>query len=110
MSRAPALADELAAARHPSQIAAAVANAPAETVALAGALGGRAAAAAARRWLAELRHVALEIDGNDLLAAGLTPGPALGAGLRAALGARLDGRASSRAEQLAEALRTARGA
>jgi tRNA nucleotidyltransferase (CCA-adding enzyme) len=110
VGRAPALAAELAAARRPSQIAEAVAGAPAEAVALAGALGDTAAAAAARRWLSELRHVGLEIDGNDLLAAGLTPGPALGAGLRAALGARLDGRAPSRAEQLAEALRAARGA
>ncbi len=108
-SRARALSEQLAAARRPSEIAAAAAGAPVEAVALAGALGGGDAAQAARRWLDELRHVGLEIDGDDLLAAGLRAGPAIGSGLRAALAARLDGRADGRAEQLAEALRVARG-
>jgi tRNA nucleotidyltransferase (CCA-adding enzyme) len=106
---APALAEQLAAARRPSEIADAAAGAPVELVALAGALGDAQAAAAAERWLGDLRHVGLEIDGDDLLAAGVTPGPALGAGLRAALAARLDGLASGRDQQLAEALRVARG-
>jgi tRNA nucleotidyltransferase (CCA-adding enzyme) len=108
-SRAPALSRRLAAARRPSEIAAAATGAPVEAVALAGALGGGEAVEAARRWLDELRHIGLEIDGDDLLAAGLHAGPAIGAGLRAALEARLDGRATGRAEQLAEALRVARG-
>jgi len=72
-------------------------------------LGDARAAAAAERWLGELRHVGLDIDGDDLLAAGVAPGPALGAGLRAALAARLDGRVTGRDQQLAEALRVARG-
>jgi tRNA nucleotidyltransferase (CCA-adding enzyme) len=81
-----------------------VGSGPAELVALAGALG---AEAPARRWLDELRHVRLEIDGDDLLAAGLEPGPAVGAGLAAARAAKLDGRVSGREAELAEALRAA---
>jgi hypothetical protein len=110
MSRAPALAQQLSVAQRPSEIADTVAGAPVELVALAGALGDAPAASAAHRWLGELRHVGLEIDGDDLLAAGVVPGPELGAGLRAALAARLDGRAHGRDRQLAEALRVARGA
>jgi tRNA nucleotidyltransferase (CCA-adding enzyme) len=110
VSRAPALAQQLSVAQRPSEIADTVAGAPVELVALAGALGDAPAASAAHRWLGELRHVGLEIDGDDLLAAGVVPGPELGAGLRAALAARLDGRAHGRDRQLAEALRVARGA
>jgi tRNA nucleotidyltransferase (CCA-adding enzyme) len=106
--RAPAMADQLAQARRPSEIAAAVAGAPVEAVALAGGLGDPRATAAAQRWLGGLRDVGLEINGNDLVAAGMTPGPEIGAGLRAALSARLDGRASDRDEQLAVALDAAR--
>ena len=71
-----------------------------ETVAVAGALGQRDAA---RRWLDDLRHRRLAIDGNDLVAAGLQ-GPAVGAGLAAAMEAMLEGRADTREEQLAAAL------
>ena len=102
---APALAQRLSEAAEPSQIAAAVGAGPSELVALAGALG---AEGRARRWLETLRHVRLEIDGDDLLAAGLAPGPALGAGLAAARAAKLDGRAEGRDAELAEALRAAR--
>jgi tRNA nucleotidyltransferase (CCA-adding enzyme) len=103
--RARKLAQQLGEATEPSQIAAAVSSAPPELVALAGALG---ADITARRWLEELRHVRIEIDGDDLLAAGLEPGPAVGAGLAAARAARLDGRAVGRDAELAEALRVAR--
>ena len=71
-----------------------------ETVALAGALG---APDAARRWLDELRGARLAIDGDDLLAAGLS-GPAIGRALDAAMGAVLDGEAGDREAQLAVAL------
>jgi tRNA nucleotidyltransferase (CCA-adding enzyme) len=104
-TRAQEVAQRLTTAREPSQIAAAAGSGPVELIALAGALG---ASAPARRWLDELRHVQLEIDGSDLLAAGLEPGPAVGAGLAAARAAKLDGRASGRAAELAEALRAAR--
>ena len=62
---------------------------PVEAVALGGARGG--APAAARRWLEELRHVGLQITGDDLLAAGVAEGAELGRRLQAALDRRLDG-------------------
>jgi len=74
-----------------------------ETVALAGGLGAREAA---RKWLEELRVVRLAIDGDDLVAAGLS-GPAVGRALEAAMGALLDGDAGDRDAQLTVALRTA---
>jgi len=104
-SRAREVAERLRTAREPSQIAAAAGAGPVELVALAGAMGAEPAAV---RWLQELRHVALEIDGSDLLAAGLAPGPAVGAGLAAARAAKLDGRAVGREAELAEAVRAAR--
>ncbi len=108
--RARSLADGLATASTGSALAGAVGTAPAEAVALAGALAAQRSEAgerAARRWLDELRLVSLEIDGADLLAAGVARGPAVGAGLRAALAAKLDGRARGREAELAEALRAA---
>jgi tRNA nucleotidyltransferase (CCA-adding enzyme) len=70
---------------------------PPEAVAAAGADG------AARRWLDDVRHRRLAIDGHDIVAAGLE-GPAVGAALDAAMEAMLDGRADGRDEQLAAAL------
>jgi tRNA nucleotidyltransferase (CCA-adding enzyme) len=104
-TRAGDLADALTAAERPSQIAEAASGAGPELVALAGALGP---AEAARRWLDELRHVGLEIGGEDLIAAGVPQGPAVGRGLRAALAARLDGRANGREQELSAALEGAR--
>jgi tRNA nucleotidyltransferase (CCA-adding enzyme) len=109
-TRAQPLANELAAATKPSEIAGAVANAGAaaspksnpELVALAGALGP---ASQARAWLDTLQHTRLDIDGADLIAAGVPQGPDIGAGLRAALQAKLDGRASGAREELEAALR-----
>ena len=99
--RAPALAHALAAADRPSRIADAVGDAPVELVALAGAIGGATQAA---RWLGDLRHVRLEISGDDLLRAGISAGPAVGEGLGAARAARLDGVAVDREAQLQVAL------
>jgi tRNA nucleotidyltransferase (CCA-adding enzyme) len=104
--RAGVVASALEAASAPSEIADAVGGSPPELVALAGALG---AEPQAREWLERLRHVRLEIDGRDLLAAGVPEGPAIGRGLRAALAAKLDGRASGREPELAEALHAAGG-
>ncbi len=93
----------LAAASGPSEIAgAARGNAP-EAVALASALVPEAVPAAAR-WLDELRHVTLEIDGEDLLAAGVPEGPEVGRALAAALARKLDGEAAGREAELAAAL------
>lgn len=98
-------ASALAAATRPSEIAAAVARARTEQVALAGALGPEEQA---QEWLERLRDVRLEIDGDDLIAAGISEGPAVGRGLRAALAAKLDGRVSDRGSELAEAVRAGR--
>jgi tRNA nucleotidyltransferase (CCA-adding enzyme) len=98
------LAERLAHAHRPSQIAAAARDHPVEELAMAGALG---AAEPVRRWLDELRHVRLEIAGDDLLAAGVPEGPAVGRGLEAARAAKLDGEAAGREAELAVALRAA---
>jgi tRNA nucleotidyltransferase (CCA-adding enzyme) len=100
------LAEQLAVSARPSEIARAVGSSPAELIALAGALGQEAQA---RKWLEELRHVRLEIDGHDLLAAGVPPGPAIGRGLSAALADKLDSLACGREQELASAVRAARG-
>ena len=102
---ARALAAGLDRARTPAQIGAVAAEAPPELVALAGAHGGAQAAAA---WLDRVRHVRLEIDGGDLLAAGVPQGPLIGRALRAALEAKLEGRASGREAELSEALQAVR--
>lgn len=104
-TRSSALAAALGAARAPSEIARAVGDLGPETVAVAAASGD---GEAAREWRDRLRHVRLEIDGGDLIAAGIPQGPAIGRGLRAALDAKLDGRIASRDAELAEALRAAR--
>jgi tRNA nucleotidyltransferase (CCA-adding enzyme) len=98
---ADGLAGALAGARRPSEIAQVASGAGPELVALAGALGP---AEAAREWLGRLRQVRLELDGGDLLAAGVPEGPAVGRGLAAALAAKLDGRAQGREQELAAAL------
>jgi tRNA nucleotidyltransferase (CCA-adding enzyme) len=104
VTRAFDLRERLAAAERSSDIAAAVRGAPVEAVALAGALG---AEFPARRWLDHLRHVRLDIDGADLLVAGIPQSEALGRGLAAALRAKLDGEAPDRESQLATALAAA---
>jgi tRNA nucleotidyltransferase (CCA-adding enzyme) len=103
--RADAVAEALEAATSPSRIAEALEGAGPELVAIAGALGP---IEKARAWLERLRHVQLEIDGRDLVAAGIPEGPAVGIGLRAALAAKLDGALSGREDELDRALRAAR--
>lgn len=98
----PALGD---APRSRSELARVLRGRPVEAVALAGARGGAAGAAAARRWLGELRHVGLEITGDDLRAAGVAEGADLGRRLQAVLDLRLDGAlAEGREAELAAAL------
>jgi tRNA nucleotidyltransferase (CCA-adding enzyme) len=83
-------------------VAAAVRGRPVEAIALAGALGPVEVAA---RWLGEQRHVRLEIDGRDVMAAGVPEGPAVRHALERALAARLDGTiAAGREAELAAAL------
>jgi tRNA nucleotidyltransferase (CCA-adding enzyme) len=99
---APKIARTIAHEQRPSRLAALLRTKPPEAVALAGALGS---AQPARRWLAQLRHVRLEINGNDLLAAGIPAGPELGRRLEQALARKLDGElAGGRDEELSAAL------
>ncbi len=98
------LAQKLTEAVAPSEIMRAAGDAPPEAIALAGALGP---ARVAGEWLGTLRHVRLEIGGDDLLVAGIPEGPAIGRALRAALAAKLDGRAEGRDAELAAAIAAA---
>ena len=92
---APALADLLGQARTPWQVYEACSGEPPEAVALAAALGDAQdrpePVAAARRWLSEWREVRLQIGGDDLLTAGMRPGPEIGYALQRVLRRRLDG-------------------
>jgi tRNA nucleotidyltransferase (CCA-adding enzyme) len=88
---------------------------PSEAVALARGLGGVELAlgrALGAGWLdsyvSDWRSVRLDIDGADLLAAGVAEGPAVGRGLAAALRAKLDGEVAGPEEELRVALRAAR--
>jgi len=85
----PRVAEDLARAERPSAIAALLADRTVEEAALAGALGPQHRP----QWIDELRDVRLEIDGGDLLAAGVPEGPAVGYGLLRALAAKLEGQA-----------------
>lgn len=60
------------------------------------------------RYVEEWRGVELEIDGGDLLAAGVAEGPAVGRGLEAALRRKLDGELDGHDEELAVALEAAK--
>ncbi len=92
---APQLAQRLGLGLRPSEQRELLAREPLEAVALAGALGEQTgaarAAAQAQTWLEQLRHVRLEITGDDLLQAGLAPGPQIGRRLEVALSSKLDG-------------------
>jgi tRNA nucleotidyltransferase (CCA-adding enzyme) len=80
---------------------------PAEALALALALG--AAAEPISHYLDSLRDVRLDINGDDLVAAGIPPSPALGRALDETLARKLDGEVSGRDEELRLALSLARG-
>jgi tRNA nucleotidyltransferase (CCA-adding enzyme) len=102
----PGREEELAAARpeRPSEAARrARAHDPVELV-LARAMG----AGWLDRFVTEWDSVRLEIDGADLVAAGVPEGPAVGRGLGEALRRKLDGEIDGREEELAAALAAAR--
>ncbi len=102
----PRLAAELRSDAKPSEIFELVDGVSPEAMALALALG--AAPEPLLRYLASLRHVSLEIGGNDLLEAGLAPSPAIGAALHRTLLAKLDGLVDGRDAELAAAVEHAR--
>jgi tRNA nucleotidyltransferase (CCA-adding enzyme) len=58
-------------------------------------------------YLISWRRIDLEIDGDDLTAAGVEQGPAIGRGLRAARHRKLEGEIAGREEELATALAAA---
>jgi len=92
---APLLPERLRGLQTPSQLRQALQGATLEAVALAVALcheqGLGPAADGALRWLTDVRHVRLAITGDDLLAAGIAPGPDVGRRLELALRRKLDG-------------------
>jgi tRNA nucleotidyltransferase (CCA-adding enzyme) len=90
----PSLAVELAGRRDPVELV------------LARALG----AEWLDRYLTEWRPVTLEIDGDDLIAAGVPQGTAIGRGLKEALIRKLDGEVSGPEQELEVALAAARWA
>jgi len=99
------------------ELAAALPERPSDAVELArrhGPVELVLARAAGATWLdlyvATWRSVALEIDGGDLIAAGIPQGPAVGAGLRAAWRHKLDGEIGGRERELEIALDAARRA
>jgi tRNA nucleotidyltransferase (CCA-adding enzyme) len=99
---------EFAAARpkRPSEAVELARGATPEELVLARALG----AAWLDDYIAKWRSVVLEIGGEDLIAAGIPEGPAVGAGLAAALRAKLDGEISGREAELELAVAEARRA
>jgi tRNA nucleotidyltransferase (CCA-adding enzyme) len=92
--------------RSPSELRALLGREPLEALALALAL--RAPSEPVLRWATSLRGVSLEISGDDLLAAGVPEGPALGRALEETLRRKLDGIVSGRDEELETALLLAR--
>jgi tRNA nucleotidyltransferase (CCA-adding enzyme) len=104
---APALAEGLRAVElSPSATHALLADEPAEALALALALG--ASPEPILEWASRLRFVRLDITGDDLIAEGVDPGPALGRALAETLRAKLDGEISGREDELRYALGVAR--
>ena len=106
-SRAARVAPRIAAALRerehaPSELRALLGKEPPEALALALALG--APSEPILRWVSDLRPVALEISGADLLAAGVPEGPAVGRALDETLNRKLDGLVSGRDAELETAL------
>ena len=89
----------------PSELLGLLGGEPPETLALALALG--APSEPILRWVTELSHVRLEIGGDDLLAAGVPEGPAIGTALEETLKRKLDGILSGPEQELQAALELA---
>jgi hypothetical protein len=112
---AAAMAAALGPARGEGELAQARPASPSEAVGLARghdpvelALARALGAAWLDRYLLEWRAVSLEIDGADLVSAGIPEGPAVGHGLAVALRRKLDGEIGGREAELETALDAAR--
>jgi tRNA nucleotidyltransferase (CCA-adding enzyme) len=92
--------------RTPSELLDLLGGEPPEALALALALG--APSEPILSWVTDLSGVALEIGGDDLLAAGVPEGPAIGRSLEETLRRKLDGLVQGRDEELRTALGLAR--
>ena len=103
---APALARELRRELRPSELYALLVGEPPEALALAMALG--APAEPVLRFARELRGTRLEIGGDDLIAAGVPAGPAVGLALDQVMQRKLDGELVGREQELQAALEIAR--
>jgi tRNA nucleotidyltransferase (CCA-adding enzyme) len=90
----------------PSELRELLGSEPLEALALALAL--RAPSEPILGWVTGLRDVALDISGDDLLAAGVPEGPAVGRALEETLRRKLDGIVSGRDAELELALQLAR--
>jgi tRNA nucleotidyltransferase (CCA-adding enzyme) len=90
----------------PSELRALLGDEPPEALALALALG--APPEPILRWVTDLSGVRLEIGGDDLLAAGVPEGPAVGRALDETLRRKLDGLVQGRDDELRTALELAR--
>jgi tRNA nucleotidyltransferase (CCA-adding enzyme) len=107
-SVAPTVARSLRQAERGSEIDALLNGLPPEALAVALAL--QAPPAPILRWVGDLRDVRLEVGGDDLLAAGVPEGPAIGDALSEVRRRKLDGEVRGRDKELALALELARGA
>jgi tRNA nucleotidyltransferase (CCA-adding enzyme) len=104
---APGLFKELALATKPSEMHEALSAHTTEAIALGGSLGEgtTSVTAEAEIWFERLRHIRLDIGGQDLIAAGVPSGPQIGRRLAHALARKLDGELEiGREAELAAAL------
>ncbi|MFN2617328.1 MAG: CCA tRNA nucleotidyltransferase [Thermoleophilaceae bacterium] len=101
----PALAQDLLRELRPSELHALLQGEPPEALALA--LAMRAPPEPVLRFVRELRDAALEIGGEDLIAAGVPKGPAVGRALDEVLRRKLDGELQGREQELQAALAAA---
>jgi tRNA nucleotidyltransferase (CCA-adding enzyme) len=100
-SRSHELAERLSKTASRSGIATTVGSFGIETVALASSQG---APSQSQTWLRDLRHLSLDITGEDLIRHGIPEGPAIGKALATARAALMDGTATDRESQLQVAL------
>jgi tRNA nucleotidyltransferase (CCA-adding enzyme) len=103
-THAAELARRLTGARTAAEIVRTVGASGIETVALA---FGHGSPSQAPMWLRDLRHLSVQITGEDLIRHGIPEGPAIGRALLAATDALMDGTAPDRESQLRVALEAA---